>query len=267
MAGRDFFAVLRTMFFIVSKILSFLISPLTWIVFLFAVAVFAKKAACKQKSLKWGFACLIFFTNPFFFNVIMGWWELPATKINDVNEHYEVCVMLGGTIRYMNSEMSRPVFGQAADRYLQSIELLANKKVKKVILSSGSGSILYKDAKEADFLKAQMLRLGIDSNLVIAESNSKNTYENAVESAKILKQQNINGEVLLVTSAFHMRRAIRCFNKQGVKVVPYCVDQRSGKQMFTPDKLFIPDTEKLADWNLLIHEWFGFLTYKVSGYI
>lgn len=197
----------------------------------------------------------------------MGWWELPATKISSITKPYEACVMLGGTIRYMNSNVSRPVFGQAADRYLQSIELLASGKIKKLILSSGSGSLLYKEAKEADFLKAQMLRLKVDSTLVIAESISKNTYENAVESSKILKQQNINGEVLLVTSAFHMRRAIACFKKQGLTVVPFCVDQRSGKQMFTPDKLFIPDVEKLSDWNLLIHEWFGFLTYKVAGYV
>ena len=146
----------------------------------------------------------------------MRWWEIPSRKISSITQTYDAGIMLGGTIRYYNSEVDRPVFGQGADRYMQSIELLSSKKVKQIILSSGSGSMLYKDAKEADFLRAQMLRIGIDSNLVIAESSSRNTYENAKNSAAIIKQKNMSGPFLLITSAFHMRRSLACFKKQGV---------------------------------------------------
>lgn len=253
------------MFFILSKILAFLISPVNWIIACLLIAVFKRK----EKRKKWlltGLILLVFFTNPFIINLVLLGWEVNPVKISDLKQQYEAGIMMGGTIRYYNSDTDRPVFGQGADRYMQIVELYSQKKIKKIILTSGSGSLIYKDAKESDFLRNQLLRIKIDSADVISESNSRNTYENAQLTAQIIKEKKLKGPFILVTSAFHMRRSMMCFKKAGIDVIPFSVDQRSGKNMFTPDKIILPDTERLNDWDLLLHEWLGLLTYKILGY-
>lgn len=197
----------------------------------------------------------------------MGWWEIPAIKISSINKTYDAGIMMGGAMRYYNSKSDRPVFGEGVDRYLQVTELYFQKKINKIIITSGSGSLVHTQVKEADLLKAQLLRMGIDSNAVIAESNSRNTFENAQLTAQVIREQNFKGPFILVTSAFHIRRSVLCFKKAGVEVIPFSVDQHSGKIVFTPDKIFLPSTEALLHWNLLIHEWAGMAMYKMMGYI
>ena len=127
--------------------------------------------------------------------------------------------------------------------------------------------MVYTKVKESDLLRNQLLRMNIDSSDVIAESNSRNTYENAKFTSEIIKEQNFKGPFILVTSAFHMRRSLLCFKKAGVDVVPFAVGQHSGKIVLTPDKIILPSIEVLLDWNLLLHEWAGMITYKLMGYI
>ena len=127
--------------------------------------------------------------------------------------------------------------------------------------------MVYTDVKEADLLRDQMIRIGVPADRVISENQSRNTYENARNTAEILRKSDFKPPYLLVTSAFHMRRSLLCFQKQGIDVVPYAVDQHSGQIMFTPDKLFLPSPEVILDWDLLFHEWFGITVYKVMGYL
>ncbi len=255
------------MFFILSKILDFIISPLTWIVVLIIWSLFLKQKERKRKCLVIAACILLFFTNPFILNLVMNAWEIPAREISEIQGTYDAGIMLGGTIRYYNSDVKRPVFGNGADRFMQVQELYHYGKIKNIIISSGSGSLVFDKIKEADLLKAQAIRTGVDSTHVLAESNSRNTYENAQETAKLIKEKSLSPPFLLVTSAFHMRRSLLCFKKAGVNVIPFSVDQHSGAVMFTPDKTFLPSPDALLDWNLLIHEWTGMVMYKMAGYI
>jgi uncharacterized SAM-binding protein YcdF (DUF218 family) len=255
------------MFFILSKIFDFAISPLNWIVVLILLSLLSKKKERKKKYLLSASFTLLFFTNPFILNLIMNAWEIPAQEISEIHDTYDAGIMLGGTIRYYNSDVKRPVFGNGVDRFMQVQELYHYNKIKNIILSSGSGSLVFDKIKEADLLKAQAERTGIDSTRLLAESNSRNTYENAQETAQLIKEKNLKPPFLLITSAFHMRRSLLCFKKAGVEVIPFSVDQHSGAVMFTPDKTFLPSLDALLDWNVLIHEWAGMTMYKLAGYI
>lgn len=255
------------MFFVLSKILDFAISPINWMVVLVLLALFAKNKDRKKKYLLASAIVIVFFTNPFIVNVAMNAWEIPSREISQVQGNYDAGIMLGGTIRYYNSKVKRPVFGNGADRFMQVQELYHCGKIKNIIISSGSGSLIFDKVKEADLLKAQAERTGIDSNHVLAESNSRNTYENAQATAQLIRQKNFKPPFLLITSAFHMRRSLLCFKKAGVDVIPFSVDQHSGAMMLTPDKTFLPSLDALLDWNILIHEWAGMVMYKMAGYI
>ena len=70
----------------------------------------------------------------------------------------------------------------------------------------------------------------------------------------------------MITSAFHMRRSLNCFDAVGMDVAPYSTDRYAGPRKFEFDHLFIPNTSSINDWNTLIHEIVGYITYKVIGY-
>jgi uncharacterized SAM-binding protein YcdF (DUF218 family) len=134
------------------------------------------------------------------------------------------------------------------------------------MISSGSGSILQPQEKEALFVKDYLITIGIPEEDLIIEAQSKNTRENAVNSALILKEEYPNGKFLLVTSATHMPRAKRCFQKSGLAVTPFSVDHKSGPRKYVLDHILIPNAENLKAWNSLAKEWTGFIVYKLMGY-
>lgn len=110
------------------------------------------------------------------------------------------------------------------------------------------------------------LLCGMDQNDILIEDHSLNTYENALYSKPILEA---TGEqrFLLITSAAHIRRAVACFEKQGLNVQPFPVMQGVGNRRWELDYLFVPQVANFHKWHSLIHEWVGFATYKFRGYI
>ena len=194
-------------------------------------------------------------------------WETSPVKVSDLNDDYDIAVLLGGAMRYYNSTTERLVYGSSVDRMLASAELYHNNKVRKILISGGSGSMVYKDAKEAPLLAEALLDAGVAKDDLILETNSRNTHENAIESARILKENYPGARVVLVTSAYHMRRSMGCFKKQGIEAIPFPCDQQSGKQAYTPDKIIIPGAVNLVAWEKLFHEWLGVVVYKITGYI
>ena len=149
---------------------------------------------------------------------------------------------------------------------MQAVELYHKGKIKKIFLSGGSGFVNFQEWKESEKLYPLLVSCGVKAEDILMENNSRNTYENAVETAKELKSKNINGKYLLITSAFHMRRSLACFEKLNLTVDAYPVDARSGGPIYTPDRLFQPDAEALVAWDLLTHEWVGYAMYKLMGY-
>jgi uncharacterized SAM-binding protein YcdF (DUF218 family) len=255
------------MFFILSKILYFIFSPLTWIVAFLLIGLFTKKPNRKKRFYVTGIVLLILFSNPFLLNKTMHAWEIPSRRIDSIKEEYDVGVLLGGAMRYYNSEMDRVVYGSSADRFIQTVSLYKKGKIKKILISGGSGLLLEQKYKEAELLKKVLLEMCIPDQDILIENNSKNTHENALFSAGILKKDFSGKKILLITSGYHMRRSLGCFKKTGIPVDPFSVDEHSGNGQYTPDKLFIPDVAILESWNILLHEWGGYFSYWLAGYI
>ncbi len=107
--------------------------------------------------------------------------------------------------------------------------------------------------------------LGVRPEDVIVEPESRTTYENAVESARLLKERGI-GRVVLVTDASHLRRAAACFRKQGVDVVP-CGCRYRALALHGGAADFVPDPGAAAGFEAAAHEWVGIAWYWVTGKI
>ena len=107
-------------------------------------------------------------------------------------------------------------------------------------------------------------RWGIDEKRILVEDQSKNTRENARYSARIVHEHGFKN-VLVVTSAFHMKRAAACFAAVDLPVDLMPVDFRAHERVFTLRSL-LPEAEALAVSSGVVHELAGRLVYRIVGY-
>ena len=252
------------MFFILSKLLVFTITPLIWILTLLLFAIFSKDEKRRRKCLRWTLGLTLFFTNPFIFNECARLWEIPATPFSKLKT-YNAGIVLGG-MSVNDEELNRVQFFRSTDRLIQAIDLYKRGVIKKIIFTSGSGRILRPEMKEAILLKPYILKMGVAEEDLYIESESNNTRENALFTKQLIDKEKIQRPFLMITSAFHMRRGLGCFNRVGISSEPYSTDRFSGPREFVFDTLFIPNISTLNDWTGFIHEIVGFITYKALRY-
>jgi len=255
------------MFFTLSKITAILLSPLTWIMVLLLLGLITAKAG-RKKILLWTAAVLFYlFSNPFLTDELVRLWEVEESTLQRPGKRYEAGVVLGAGLATVDKSTGKITFRHNGDRIFQAMELYHSGRIGKIILSGGSGSMVFRDALEADLVRQYLLGLGYPPGDIIAENQSRNTYDNARYTAVILKMEFPAGEALLITSALHMRRAEACFKKQGIAVQPFVTEKIAGPRRYDFAHLFVPDTDNLKNFEDLVHEAVGYLTYKVMGYL
>lgn len=256
------------MFFILSKILFIFIQPINWVLGSLLFALFTKKPIRKKRAMVLASVLFVFFTNRLVFNQFAKLWELKTITADQIQQPYDIGILLGG---YSNSQI-RPThdrfnFSSRANRFLNAFELYKTGKVKKLLLTGGSGDILQKNPSEADGMRLFLLRLGVPDEDIIVEAKSRNTWENALFTKMILDEKYPNASCLLITSAWHMRRSIGCYEKAGVAFSPFSVDFVTEKDRWHPENSIIPDRAGFYFWEMLIKEWVGCVMYKLQGYI
>lgn len=254
------------MFFVISKILSFFFSPITWIFILLILTLLFKNPKTKKKLLITTLLLFYIFSNSFIVDEAARFWEMKETYDNELDSSYQAGILLGGGMASIDNK-EKITFRYNPDRFFQTLRLFKTKRIKKIIISSGSGSLVYRDMLEAAILKKYLLEIGIPDSTILIDSLSDNTYQNAVFTKTILEKENITGKCLLITSATHMRRSIACFEKQNINIQAYCTSKQAGPRKWDFDHLFIPNVKSFVLWETIIHEWVGMLMYKISGYI
>ncbi|TAL57140.1 MAG: YdcF family protein [Bacteroidetes bacterium] len=260
------FAFRGFMFFFISKIVSFLFTPIFWVFSLLVAALFLKGPSRKRKALIGAIALFYFFSNSFILEEVSRIWEAPATHYKDLKT-YDAGIVLGGMLSY-DIQYDRIQFQRGADRLFQAVELYKTGSIKKIFFVGGSGSIEFAEMKEGMFVRRYLLTLGIPDADIWIENESRNTRENAVNAKEFLVKNNFDsGKFLLITSGHHMRRSLACFKVVGLDVTPYSVDRTaSPERRFSPEHLLVPNVIALMWWNAVIHEWIGMVVYKIRGF-
>jgi uncharacterized SAM-binding protein YcdF (DUF218 family) len=173
-------------------------------------------------------------------------------------------IVLGGPIDAdLSAALDRPVVRSSPDRLLVAAALARRFPNARVVYSGGSGDLFASDAREADFAAEIFESLGIDKARLIMERHARNTYENAAFTKALVAP--VPGERwLLVTSAFHMPRAVGLFRKAGFAVEPCPVDWRVGGRAD-----FLRFTNLAGDgWgrtDTALREWMGLVAYRLTG--
>jgi len=253
------------MFFILSKILYFLLAPLIWILIALFIALFTKKEKRRQRALLVATVLLLVFTNPFISNEAWLLWERGPKPIAEMPS-YDAAIILTGLTELSKSPHDRVYTNKGADRVLHTIQLYKLGKCRNIIVSGGTGSLKERFAPEAVGLQKILLNAGVPDSAILLEDKSRNTYENAQFTKKLLDKHPDLQKLLLVTSAFHMRRSEACFQKAGVQADTYPADFYTYDRTWDLDKLIVPNEKVLFHWQKLIHEIAGYLIYKVVGY-
>jgi uncharacterized SAM-binding protein YcdF (DUF218 family) len=172
-------------------------------------------------------------------------------------------VVLGGAIEPdISAARGAVALNEAAERITATAELARRYPDARIIFSGGSGSP-FDSISEAPIAVKELEALGVAPERITAEEQSRNTVENAVFS-ELLAQPKSGERWLLVTSAFHMPRAIAVFRAAGFPVEAYPVDWRT-RGPADATTLFSVLPAGLAVTDTAVHEWIGLLAYRLTG--
>lgn len=254
------------MFFVLSKILSFLTAPTTWIFILFVAYFVFKRKKWRNKLLISAIILLGFFTNPFLATYCFDKWEVDPIPLETLEKH-DIAVVFSGMTITEKKLNDRIYFNKAADRILMAVHLYKIGKVNKILISGGKGKIIDTDSDiiESESLKGFLLMLDIPEKDIIQEKKANNTYENAVFTKELLDKKYPNSKNILITSAFHIRRSYGCAQKVGLNCTPFAVDYHVVPVYHSLERTVIPASNALYNWDILFHETIGYLIYWITG--
>ncbi len=172
-------------------------------------------------------------------------------------------VVLGGAIAPgISLARGAVALNDSAERITAVAELARRYPNARIIFSGGTAA-LFNGALEAPLAVKEFEALGVAHDRITAEEQSRNTIENAVFS-RLIAQPKPGERWLLVTSAFHMPRAIAAFRAAGFPVEAYPVDWRT-RGPIDATAPFISMTDGLRMTDFAVHEWVGLLVYRLTG--
>lgn len=173
-------------------------------------------------------------------------------------------IVLGGAIDLaVSTDRQQPGFRAGAERLTTFVTLARRFPEAKLIFTGGSSDIAPDSVREADVARALFAGLGVDTDRVLFERNSRNTRENAVLSMA-LAQPKAGETWLLIAAAADMPRAVGCFRAVGWPVVPWPTGYRTRQTGFV---LFTTPAVALANLDWAAHEWIGLGYYRLRGWI
>ncbi|MFL5303382.1 MAG: YdcF family protein [Anaeromyxobacteraceae bacterium] len=252
------------MFFALSKVLDLAVAPLTWALALLVLAVLARRRARVAAALTLGaIAVLAVFSASTVSNTLLRYVESAAVRTDRTDVTYDAVVILGGAFEPGATRATGELeLNGAGERLTRGWEVLRSGHARNAIVTSGIGDGRQPELTEAEWYARTLVAWGIPASRIAVERASRNTRENAVESARVLRERGWRS-VLLVTSAAHMPRALGCFRRAGVMPDALPVDHRSADGT---GESWLPRAGALKESTQAIHELARRMVYQVMGY-
>ncbi len=243
--------------FYASKLLAAFLQPLTWVAVCFLLALWwlPKRPVTGRRALLAGIGI----------SAVIGWLPLPDALLRHMENRYPApqgslkpyvgMVILGGAIGipYGEQDVRRYTLGSGAQRMTAPVALLRQYHHLLLLFSGGQSDVIAREISVADAAREFYASMGVSPDRLLYERAARNTYENAVLSAKVPGVDKAQ-PWLLVTSALHMPRSMALFQREGWNVTPYPVDYRTGS--YTPWTNF-SIAEGALRWEMLLHEVVG----------
>ena len=253
--------------FAVSKIVWWLVDPAN---LLLIVLVFGAVVSSARRFRRLGRRVLAVATaGAVLVSVLpLGTWLLRPLEqrfpaMQALPENLTGLITVGGAVnQFITAERDQVALTAGAERLTAFVGLARRRPDLRLVYTGGSGALLRQDLKETTVARRFFAEMGLDPAPVIFEGLSRNTFENAVNSAALLRPAQGNQVWLLITSAAHMPRTVGVFRKAGFTILPYPVDyQTSARSAGYGAGL-------RAGLNLLssgVYEWLGLIAYRLLG--
>jgi uncharacterized SAM-binding protein YcdF (DUF218 family) len=207
---------------------------------------------------------LVVLSTPVVAHLILGTLEWSYPPTTEIPRPDDTIVVLGGgyslmddagtMVRLSNTSMQRCFY--AAHLYRQAGRC-------RVLLVGGRDDEMKLDVSVAEAMRNFMIHLGARPDDLVAEERSLNTYENA-RNTKAFMDGKSDSRIFLVTNAMHMRRAVRLFLAQGIRVTPAACEHHSLTLDLSPAS-FIPRASSILAVGNAAHERFGLAWAWISG--
>ncbi|MDR0441977.1 MAG: YdcF family protein [Treponema sp.] len=174
----------------------------------------------------------------------------------------QVIVVLGGGTIQASPEATSPEAGHdtlIADATKRAVYAFTLSNVYPVpVVFSGGRIFDYDQESEAAVAGRLFDSLGLPTELFIPESESRNTWENARETAKLGIES-----AILVTSAYHIKRSVLCFESNGITVIPAPTDYKIDRNREYGFFSFLPSMWFFNNTWLALHEYIGLIYYRL----
>lgn len=264
----DIYNILDDIFFYLSKILWNFVIPGNFFVLLFFAAtilLWTRHARIAKKMLFTISVLTILVAIVPLGNIMLHPLE-QEFKINpNLPNKIDGIIVLSGSISAKSTSLLGQVqVNEQIERDLMFISLAYEHPNAKLLYTGGSSSLTDQQFKGANagkkFLKSQRFEI----NKVLFESSSRNTYESAVISKKIIKPKK-DENWILITTAWHMPRSVGVFKKVGWEVIPYPVDYKTNSENIYDFSFNF--SEKLLKLEVGFKEWLGLLAYSLTNKI
>jgi len=194
------------------------------------------------------------FSNNFFKLVEGSEYRKPISALDNA----DAIVVLSGMLEINEVGDSTYVEWGDPDKFFGGIALYKAGKAQKLIFTGGKMPWDKAKKTEGEVLREYTISNGIPSEKIFVTKDVENTADEAVAVKELISPSK---NIILVTSAYHMYRAKRLFEKQGLHVIPYKVDYKVGRSLKTAIMDFLPDAENLKLTETGIREVIGRLYY------
>lgn len=251
------------MFLLLSKAAEPMLAPLTWTLLLALAALLLRR----RRRTAWGLALaaiavLVAASSDPVANALQHAVERDARSSYRPEVVYDAVVVLSGMVDLPASrESGETELTAAADRLARGFELFRAGRARNILVSGTSAFPEPGDVPEADRLAALLARWGVPPDHLFAEARSRNTRENAIETARFAAAHGWRS-LLVVTSAAHLPRALGCFRAVGLEPDALPVDRRAAGYRLA----LVPRAAALVKSTRAIHELAGRWAYRLAGY-
>ena len=254
------------MSFTLSKILALLVYPLSLSLLLCLFSVLFSALSWRRIS-RWcfglGIVWLYLCSTAVFANFLIDRLERHyVPRALSVMPEADAIVLLGGATRGDTHMGTLADLNRHADRLVHAVSLYKAGKARVLLVTGGSPAGGRPEARQ---IKDLLVVMGVPERHILLENVSRNTRENAAFSAQILQSREVQ-QILLVTSAYHMRRAQALFERQGLTVIPAPTDYQ---QVVTDRVLprWLPGVDALHQSTDALHELVGYWVYRFRGWL
>jgi uncharacterized SAM-binding protein YcdF (DUF218 family) len=240
-----------------NKILPFLVLPSG-----FSLLCLLAGLLLRKRFLLWaGTLILLLFSMPLVSNFLMRTLEGASGKVPAMSVgNADAVVVLSGMMVTVEGAASGE-WGDAIDRFEGGIELFKAGKAPLLVFTRGQLPWQPDAVPEGELLAQRAVLLGVPQSAIRLTAKAGNTADEAVAARALLGAKGSGKRIILVTSAFHMRRALFLFEQAGFEVVPFRVDyQVSDKSQLTV-LWFLPNAAAFAQSEKALHEVIGLLFY------